>query len=716
MEGEKIQEKNIKIDTGLFSKTSRSPQVTAVYSGAEELTELLVAYFKEGIEKGERCLWVTGNTLPADRAKKELENSGVDIEPGLLSTQLEFLPAKPLPGDAALLASEVAETAETGYKKALSDGFTGFRTNLELEKSSPASEKPGSSLMQGLEKCRKALKKLDSEKSPLVLCTLALEKLSASELLDLMERSEAAIIKRRGKWGYIGQNGENLKSSEEKFRNLFDHSNDAIVIFDLENNILEANEITCRTLGYTREEIMQMPIWKLKTPEYQEKIKEHRELIRQAGNAVFVIECLHKDGTVIPCEVSNRIIEYEGKQAILSFARDISERKKMEALQQEKMNFLQNMVDAIPTPVYYKDEKGKYIGCNLAFEKLMGKKKEEIIGKTMCEFGQREIHEKHHLRDLELIKKRGKEVYEASMGYPDGTIHRVIFNKVVLKGPSEEDSVLLGIVWDINEQKEFEKTLLKAKKDAEAANRIKDGFIANMSHELRTPLNSVIGFSDLLLEGTFGTLNTKQSQYVNNILRSGKHLLEIINNLLDISRLEAGEDYLNYEEVDVADLVDEVRLALIPFASNKKIAIKTRLDPAPGSIWADRAKFKQILYNLLSNAIKFTPKKGLVTVSACKKDGMLEIVVTDNGIGISRENQEKVFHPFVQEDSSSAKEYEGVGLGLYIVKNFVDLHGGEIRVDSEPGKGSTFTVTIPEKMQDFAHLEKEKDPAPGRKA
>ena len=192
-------------------------------------------------------------------------------------------------------------------------------------------------------------------------------------------------------------------------------------------------------------------------------------------------------------------------------------------------------------------------------------------------------------------------------------------------------------------QKELENVLLKAKKDAEATNQAKNGFIMNMSHELRTPLNSVIGFSDLLLEGAFGPLNTRQSKYVTNILISGKNLLEIINNLLDISSLETGERNLNYEEVDIASLIGEVRMSLFSSASNKEISVELRVDSSLGNIRADRTKLRQILYNLMSNAIKFTPEKGKITVSASKKEGMLEIKVADNGIGLSKKDYKNIY-------------------------------------------------------------------------
>ncbi len=751
----------------------------------------------------------------------------MDLENCLQSDRLEIIPAREFQENTALSAPEAVEMLEKKHGEALSEGFSGLRTNLDLKKIE-------SSLSSCIEDCREAFEKIDREKNITVLVSCPLDGLSASELLNLMEEGKDLAIRREGKWRYIEtgntrnkrkafkdfkeQAVKSLKDSEQKFKNIFDHSNDAIVIFDLDSNVLEVNDFTCKTLGYSREEIIRMPIWKLKTPEYQKKLDEHRELICKSGHAVFEVECLRKDGSVIPCEVSNRLIEYEGKTAILSFARDISkrkrteealrdseekyrtiieeaplgiihfdskgvvelcnesfvkiegssrekvigleilptlqnedmkkaveevlagrpgyfegeyvsatgnrpmqarvtfrpliskekvlkggigivedisERKKMETLQQEKMCFLQNLVDSIPAPVYYKDINGKYIGCNRAFEEFMGKGKEEISGKTLCDFAPPEIAEEQHLRDLELIRTKGTEVFEATVGYANNTLHQVVFNKVVLSGPSEEDSVLLGIIWDITERKELEKSLLKAKKAAEEANRAKSGFIANMSHELRTPLNSVIGFSDLLLEGAFGTLNGKQARYVHNILNSGKHLLEIINNLLDISILETGESSLDYEELDLAAFIGEVKNSIRPLASSKNISIETNFDPSLGNILVDRAKLKQILYNLLSNAVKFTPVEGKVSVETHKKDGFAEIRVTDNGIGIPAEIQKKIFQPFIQGDSFSAKEYKGVGLGLYIVKNFVELHGGEVGVSSEPGKGSTFTFTLP---------------------
>jgi signal transduction histidine kinase len=439
-------EKDIDEISELFSCVPQGPQISAVYNDLEELTELLTLYYKQGIKKGEYCLWFSQDEAATEQVEDELKKSGVDVENCRISSQLELQPAKKLSKNANILASAIKELAEKGYEKALSGGFSGLRTNFDLKSSK-------NNIKAYLETCRKTAETVSSghRKNFTLLCTVPFDELSGSLLLELMEDS-GVLVKRKGKWRYLGQ--------------------------------------------------------------------------------------------------------------------------------QER-------------------------------------------------------------------------------------------------------------------QIELENTFIKATKDAEAVNRAKNEFIMNISHELRTPLNSVIGFSDLLLEGAFGPLNTRQSKYVSNILLSGESLLEIIENLLDISRIEAGEKTLNYEEIDIASLLGEVRISLLSPASIKKIAVELKIDTSIENIKADGIKLRRILYNLISNAIKFTPEKGKVTVNASKKEEMLEIKVSDTGTGMLKEYYEKMFTPFAQTDTSKVLRSGGVGLGLYIVKNLIDLHGGKIVVDSEIGVGSTFTFTLP---------------------
>ncbi|MDF1534625.1 MAG: ATP-binding protein [Methanosarcinaceae archaeon] len=234
-----------------------------------------------------------------------------------------------------------------------------------------------------------------------------------------------------------------------------------------------------------------------------------------------------------------------------------------------------------------------------------------------------------------------------------------------------------------------------AKLIADSANQSKDEFLANMTHELRTPLNSIIGFSELLNDEKAGNLNQKQIRYANNVLTSSKHLLEIINDILDISKVEFGTVELHYEEIQIFAIFDNINTTMSPLASKKNITIKYNIEPYLTTIMADKIKIKQILYNLINNAIKFTAKGGHITVNALRRGDVLQVEVNDTGIGISKMDTDKIFLPFVQLDGSTTREYAGTGLGLSIVKRFVELHNGKIWVDSELNKGSTFTFTLP---------------------
>ncbi|WP_340818024.1 ATP-binding protein [Methanolobus sp. WCC4] len=257
---------------------------------------------------------------------------------------------------------------------------------------------------------------------------------------------------------------------------------------------------------------------------------------------------------------------------------------------------------------------------------------------------------------------------------------------------------IVGFYTDITVLKKIDNEVRNAnlaRLAAEEANRVKSEFLANMSHELRTPLNSIIGFSSMLDTETFGELNEKQSRYVKNINASGNHLLKIINDILDISRVEAGEMELHYEDVDIVSLFDEVKDTLIPQASEKNIMLEYGVDEHVSSIYADKLKIKQILYNLVNNAIKFTSSGGKVNFDAAIRGDRICVSVTDTGIGISEDDQRELFKPFRQLDSFSIKEHGGTGLGLFLVKKFVELHKGEVLVTSELGKGSVFTFCIP---------------------
>jgi signal transduction histidine kinase len=215
-----------------------------------------------------------------------------------------------------------------------------------------------------------------------------------------------------------------------------------------------------------------------------------------------------------------------------------------------------------------------------------------------------------------------------------------------------------------------------------------------MSHELRTPLNAIIGFSEVLLERMFGELNAKQEEYLRDIFASGRHLLSLINDILDLSKVEAGRMELELADFDLGEALTSAATLVRERAGRKEIALHVTVDARLGQVRADERKIRQVLLNLLSNAIKFTPERGRIEVRAVPADGVAQVSVTDTGVGIAPEDQETVFEEFRQVGASSAKQ-EGTGLGLALCRKLVELHGGKIWIESQVGVGSTFTFTIP---------------------
>ena len=238
--------------------------------------------------------------------------------------------------------------------------------------------------------------------------------------------------------------------------------------------------------------------------------------------------------------------------------------------------------------------------------------------------------------------------------------------------------------------------LTQATREVEAASRHKSEFLANMSHELRTPLNAVIGFADVLDQRMFGDLNAKQTDYVGDIATSGRHLLDLVNDILDLSKVEAGRLELEPSEFEPADTIEGALGLIRERAARHGIAVSADLPPGLGTVVADERKIRQVLLNLLSNAVKFTPDGGSIRVTASASGGDVRVSVRDSGIGIAAEDQAAVFEEFRQVGRPSDRSREGTGLGLTLAKRFVELHGGRIWLESEMGKGSTFMFTIPD--------------------
>ncbi|WP_370572493.1 ATP-binding protein [Methanomethylovorans sp.] len=380
---------------------------------------------------------------------------------------------------------------------------------------------------------------------------------------------------------------------------------------------------------------------------------------------------------------------------------NVLERKNTEQLLLQKEADFEKVVNSIDTVVWKADVdiKGNFVNTYISASV------DKIVGMPQGSIGNNwnKYLDHIHIDDRPKVAEafqRGflNPGYSISLDYrlvrDDGNILWVNSNGIAY---ALEDGILqvFGSTVNITDRKRLEESLLEAKVAAETASRTKSEFLANMSHELRTPLNSIIGFSDALMEGYFGELNPKQVRYIQNVSTSGRHLLNLINDILDISKVEAGKMKLFPECIHVDYLLEEMVALLQPIAAKREIRINVIRDPKLETLLADKAKIKQILYNLLGNAIKFTHEGGSVTIYAHINSDMARFSIIDTGIGIAPEDMKKLFRPFTQLDASVARRYEGTGLGLALVKELIELHGGYIWVESEVGKGSNFTFELP---------------------
>ncbi len=386
------------------------------------------------------------------------------------------------------------------------------------------------------------------------------------------------------------------------------------------------------------------------------------------------------------------LAEYHTERNVVTgMIRDITEHKRSEDALAEEAAWRRILMEQSRDGIVIIDQDGKVFEANPRYAEMLGYSHEEMQALHMWDWDIQYTREQL-LEMLQLADSKGI-LHETRQRRKNGTLIDVEINANAARfGPKK---LSFCVCRDITERKRAEEELLSAKLAAEAANRIKDEFLATMSHELRTPLNSIIGFSEIMLGGMFGSLNEKQTSYMNYVLMSGKHLLNLINDILDLSKVEAGKMELDCEQFYLSDAIAEIKTLISPLSIKKNIHLDVRIDSQLGMIDADKTKFKQILYNLISNAIKFTGEKGYVTIEAQRSGDLVRVSINDTGIGIARNDMDKLFQPFKQLNPCLNREYEGTGLGLALVKKFVEMHGGKILVESKVGEGSTFTFFIP---------------------
>ena len=372
------------------------------------------------------------------------------------------------------------------------------------------------------------------------------------------------------------------------------------------------------------------------------------------------------------------------------------------------------LLEAAPDAILEVDQRGRILLVNEAAERIFGYSRDELLRlpvEALVPAAMRGNHVAHRTSYTAhpQIRPMGSGL-ELKAQRKDGSLFPVEIS--LSPNPGDEGLRVIALVRDITQRKEVEGRLnaireqyaaeLTAKNEqlearnieVEKANRLKSEFLASMSHELRTPLHTIIGFSELMAEEIQGSLNPAQKRFVGHILQDARHLLELINEVLDISKIESGKLELQRGVFDFRECLEEVLSSIRRQAEIKSITLENRT-AFDGELFADRMRVKEILYNLLSNAVKFTGQGGRVWVESMVQDGFLQVTVGDTGIGIPQHEHAAVFEKFYQAAAVPGSLHQGTGLGLPITKHLVELHGGSIRLESEPGQGSRFTLTLP---------------------
>ncbi|MDB9314099.1 PAS domain S-box protein [Spirulina sp. CS-785/01] len=527
------------------------------------------------------------------------------------------------------------------------------------------------------------------------------------KLQQLNQKLETQVTQRTAK----------LRKRETELQDFFDNAHDLIQSVSLETGRFEyVNRAWREVLGYTPEEVETLNLFDILHPDCQPYCQNIITQM-QAGTLSTVekveITLISKTGQAIIVEGGVNCRFANNKPvATWSILRDITERQRSEA-------FRRAIMDLAPMGIFVYDiNLGKIIFGNQAYEESLSYSLEELeaLGEDLlATIYHPDYFEYLQAHDQQIKADREGKIFELdyTMIRKDGSLLLAYSREVVLnRNPDGSPAQILGVGLDITKRKQAELQLQKTNEELLRATRLKDEFLANMSHELRTPLNAILGMTETLQEQIFGSLNERQLNALNTIERSGTHLLELINEILDLAKIESGEMTIDCHPTSVVSLCQTSLTFVKRQAHKKRLKLEVNVPPYLPELLVDAKRIRQVLINLLNNAVKFTPEGGTINLDARYVPALekplgtkitvetplqdyVEIVVRDTGIGIASEHLPKLFQPFVQIDSALNRKYEGTGLGLSLVKRIIDLHGGEVNVSSEVGVGSCFTITLP---------------------
>ncbi|HEV2694861.1 MAG TPA: PAS domain S-box protein [Verrucomicrobiae bacterium] len=514
------------------------------------------------------------------------------------------------------------------------------------------------------------------------------------------------------------QQAGKIAESERLFSATMIESMPGIVYFyDAQGKFLRWNKNFETTSGYSAGEIARMHPLDFFPAGEKERLQQRIAEVFERGESFIEAVFVSKDGRTTPYFFTGKRVLFDGQTCLVGMGVDISERKRAEELLRASEGRYRTLFERAPDGIVIANTQGRYLDGNSSICRMLGYAREELIGLHSSDIVVPEQIQ-HVTPALEAIQSQSDYHREWQFRRKDGSIFPAEVIATMMP-----DGNIMAMIRDITERKRAEQALRVLNQTlelevaartsdlqaalvrAEAADRIKSAFLATMSHELRTPLNSIIGFTGIVLQGLAGPLNAEQTKQLGMVRNSSRHLLELINDVLDLSKIEAGQLEIRAEPFTLRDSLERVIALVKPLADKKSLKLSIVALPGLGEIFSDRRRVEQLLINLVNNAIKFT-ERGDVTVTAEKiaayqssadapPQPAIRLRVTDTGMGIKPEDLATLFQPFRQIDSGMNRQHEGTGLGLVICRRLATLLGGEISARSEWSKGSEFTVTLP---------------------